>query len=94
MSTYVCGVCLMDNATNGAGEHIAGQETPPVESAMLDMEQVAALLCCSTRHIYRLSDAGKMPRPLKLGALVRWRRAEIEAWIADRCPPVRKGANP
>ena len=55
-------------------------------AALLDVEAVAALLTCSTRHVYRLSDAGRMPRPLKLGALVRWRRAEVEAWIEDGCP--------
>jgi len=67
----------------------AGQEKPPAESALLDVEQVAALLRCSTRHVYRQADAGKMPRPLKLGSLVRWRRALILAWIAEGCPAVR-----
>ena len=27
--------------------------------------------------------------PVKLGALVRWNRAEIEIWISDGCPTVR-----
>jgi excisionase family DNA binding protein len=63
-------------------------------SGMLDVRAVAALLDCSVRHVYRLADAGRMPRPVKLGALVRWRRAEVESWIADGCPAVtkRKGA--
>ena len=43
-------------------------------AAMLDVNQVAALLCCSARHVYRLADAGLMPRPIKLGSLVRWPR--------------------
>ena len=67
----------------------AGRDQPPVESAMLDVQQVAALLGCSTRTAYRLADAGRMPRPLKLGHLCRWRRAEVLAWIADGCPAVR-----
>ena len=63
---------------------------PPESPAkMLDVRRVAALLVCSTRHIYRLSDAGKMPRPMHLGGLVRWRAAEIESWIAAGCPAVR-----
>ena len=63
----------------------------PTESPakMLDVRRVAALLDCSTRHVYRLSDAGKMPRPLHLGGLVRWRTAEIESWVAAGCPAVR-----
>ena len=83
------GVHPMASGINAAGERIAGQETPSVESAMLDVGQVAALLRCSTRHVYRLADAGKMPRPFKLGALVRWRRAALLAWLEAGCPPCR-----
>lgn len=57
---------------------------------LLDVKAVAALLGgCSIRHCYRLADAGRMPRPIKLGVLIRWRRAEVLAWIANGCPPVR-----
>ena len=56
---------------------------------MIDVIAVAELLTCSTRHVYRLSDAGMMPAPVKLGALVRWDRKRIEAWIAEGCKPVR-----
>ena len=58
---------------------------------LLDVRAVAAALGCSTRNVYRLADAGKMPPPIKLGTLVRWRAAEIEIWIADGCPPCRTG---
>ena len=56
--------------------------------AMLDVEQTAKLLGCSTRHVYRLCDGGKMPRPVKIGALNRWPRAVIEQWITDGCKRV------
>jgi len=65
---------------------IVGPERAP---ELLDVGAVAALLGCSKRHIYRLSDAGRMPRPLKVGALVRWRRADVLHWIDDDCRPVR-----
>ena len=58
-------------------------------TALLDVRAVAKLLDCSSRHVYRLADAGKLPRPVKLGQLVRWRRAEMLGWIADGCPAVR-----
>ena len=58
-------------------------------SELLDDQAVAAMLDCSPRHVYRLSDAGKLPRPLKLGALVRWNRAVILEWINAGCPSVR-----
>ena len=61
------------------------------KAALLDVQAVAALLSCSTRHVYRLADAGRMPSPVKLGALVRWPRLAVETWLADGCPSVRKG---
>ena len=56
---------------------------------LLDVQAVAQLLSCSTRHVYRLADAGRMPRPRKLGTLVRWDRHELEKWLTDDCPVCR-----
>ena len=67
----------------------AVQEQP---TALLDVKAVAVILDCSTRHVYRLSDGGKMPRPVKVGALVRWPRHSIDEWIRDGCKPVRQTA--
>jgi excisionase family DNA binding protein len=65
--------------------------TQPVRdhAALLDVRAVAQLLDCSPRHVYRLSDAGRMPPPVRLGALVRWRRDALDAWIASGCKQVR-----
>ena len=60
---------------------------------LLDVATVAELLNCSPRHVYRLSDAGRMPSPVKLGALVRWSAAAIRQWIDQGCPSCRKGGN-
>ncbi|MCK5270690.1 MAG: helix-turn-helix domain-containing protein [Sedimentisphaerales bacterium] len=60
------------------------------DTALLDVNQVASLLNCSSRTVYRLSDAGCMPRPVKLGSLVRWERSAIESWIADGCPKCKR----
>lgn len=57
---------------------------------LLDVQSVADLLGCSTRHIYRLSDAGRMPAPVKLGSLVRWSAGAIREWIDQGCPSVRR----
>jgi len=59
------------------------------QAALLDVRAVAALLDCSPRHIYRLADAGRLPRPVRLGALVRWHRSELADWLADGCPAIR-----
>jgi len=63
-----------------------------MDSAMLTVHDVARMLNCSARTVYRLADSGRIPRPVKLGALVRWPREVVEQWIADGCPNVRKEA--
>ncbi len=72
---------------NAAGERIAGPDRATAE--LLDVTTVAAMLDCSPRHVYRMADAGKLPRPLRLGSLVRWRAVELRAWIAGGCSAVR-----
>lgn len=57
---------------------------------LLSVKEVAKCLACSERHIYRLADVGKMPRPVKLGGLNRWLAKEIGEWISAGCPPVNK----
>ncbi len=64
-------------------------EPVPEPAAMLDVDGLGDLLRCSPRSVRRLADAGRLPPPVKLGALVRWRRAEIDEWLAAGCPPVR-----
>ncbi len=56
---------------------------------LLDVNRVARLLGCSPRHVYRLQDSGKMPRCVRLGALVRWSRKSLMSWLEAGCPPVR-----
>lgn len=69
--------------------------TEESSTQLLDIHSVSELLGCSIRHVYRLSDAGKIPRPVKVGSLNRWRRVTgdpktgIEDWIAAGCPSVR-----
>jgi excisionase family DNA binding protein len=44
--------------------------------------QLAAALQCSTRHLWRLIDLGRVPGVLRVGRLVRIARATADAWIA------------
>jgi excisionase family DNA binding protein len=57
--------------------------------ALLDVRQVASLLNVSPRTVYRLCDGAKMPRPIRLGALVRWERSAVVTWIQNGCPAIR-----
>ena len=58
--------------------------------SLLTADAVGKILSCSARTVYRLSDAGLMPPRVRVGSLVRWRRADIEGWIERGCPSARK----
>lgn len=57
-------------------------------SLLLDVEEVAAMLDISMRSVWRRVSEGLMPKPIRLGTSVRWRRSEIEDWVAAGCPPI------
>ena len=59
--------------------------TPPAQSALLNVTEVANLLGISPRHVWRMADAGTFPRPLKVGMkLRRWPRSSVESWLAEQ----------
>lgn len=67
------------------GRLLAQMQEPSGKPALLSVEQVGAMLEVSSSTIYRLSDGGKLPKPVKIGSLVRWNRIEIESWISGGC---------
>lgn len=69
---------------------LTGAPVDAPTAPLLTVNEVAKRLHCSARTVYRLCDAGRMPRPLRIGTLVRWHEPVIEAWIADGCPAVAK----
>ncbi len=78
----------MESSTRneGDGQGVGRDPRPCERSLLIDVHDVAALLKCSPRHIYRLLDGGLMPGPYKIGALCRWDRAMIEEWVRNGCP--------
>ncbi|TWU21808.1 helix-turn-helix transcriptional regulator [Bythopirellula polymerisocia] len=47
--------------------------TENLEKALGDVECIAEIYSCSTRHVIRMVEAGKVPAPVRVGNLVRWR---------------------
>jgi len=59
-----------------------------------DVAAIASLMGCSSRHVRRLAQQGKMPQPLRtIGRLLRWLRSDVDAWIAEGCPLMSEVAN-
>lgn len=53
---------------------------------MMTYEQVAEVLGVSRETVWRRVVVGKMPKPVKLGyRTVRFRRQDIEEWVAGGC---------
>jgi len=52
---------------------------------LITAAELAALLQVSTRTLWRLNSARKLPQPVRLGGVVRWRLDEVRNWIAGGC---------
>lgn len=50
---------------------------------ILTIDEVAAYLKVGKRTVYRLAACGKIPA-FKLGGIWRFRRADLDQWIAKR----------
>jgi predicted DNA-binding transcriptional regulator AlpA len=63
--------------------------SPPdheANSALITANSLAKLLGVSTRSVWRGEAAGLLPSPVRIGAIVRWRRSEVLEWIEAGCP--------
>ena len=50
---------------------------------LLTAEAVADILNVSIRTIWRMIERGQLPEPVRFNRkLVRWRRADVTAWVA------------
>ena len=58
------------------------------EAELLDARAIAKRLSVGVRSVWRWADAGRLPRPVTLGRLKRWRASDIDAWVANGCRPV------
>lgn len=56
---------------------------------MIDSDQVAHVLGCSKRTVWRMLEAGELPAPIRFNRkVVRWCAATLRAWMQE------KGARP
>ncbi len=53
-----------------------------IDSEILTLDEVAAYLKAGKRTVYRLAQKGEIPA-FKLGGTWRFRRSELDSWIAN-----------
>ena len=52
---------------------------------MMTDADLARAVRVSRRQVWNLLSRGLLPEPVRLGRSVRWRRSDIEKWIAGGC---------
>lgn len=66
-------------------KHDLRDDTRLAGVTLLNAKQLAALIGCHSRHVWRLQSAGELPKPLRIGErCVRWRLCDVEKWINDK----------
>ena len=66
------------------------QQTNVEQGRLVTTNDLAQRLKVSRRHIFRLLAAGKLPRPVRVGAAIRWRQSDIDLWLEWGCCPREK----
>ena len=51
------------------------------EKTLLTAKDLAELLGVSLRSVWRRISDGTVPKPVRIGRLVRWHRQTIEQWL-------------
>ena len=67
---------------------ISDQNGKPADGAkprIYVADNIAAILLVSTKQVRRWADSGAMPKPIRLGRVVRWNAQVIDDWIAGGC---------
>jgi predicted DNA-binding transcriptional regulator AlpA len=54
----------------------------PYPPALFSFESLSAYTQLNRTRVYSLIRQGKFPRPLKFGKTSRWRKSDVDAWIA------------
>ena len=63
-------------------------ESEGMTPELLTVKQAAVLCGIGKRTLERYSCSGRAPRPVKIVGNVRYRRAELLAWIEAGCPAI------
>ena len=64
-------------------------DTSP-DAILVDSKQAAAMLAIGSRHLWTLTNCGAIPC-VRIGRSVRYRVADLNAWVAAGCPSTQEG---
>lgn len=73
------------NRTSGeAGSARRRSRSDSPDGTLMRLVEVEEAVCVKTTTIYKWMKEGKFPKPIKMGFVSLWVRAEVEAWIQQR----------
>ncbi|MBI4884929.1 MAG: helix-turn-helix domain-containing protein [Actinobacteria bacterium] len=85
---------VFERAATNLAEALAAVPQPRLMEPMTDTRpefltapEFAALLRIDERTLRALRHAGEVPTPIMIGTRPRWRRADVDAWVAKRGAP-------
>lgn len=55
------------------------------DSLVVNIQETAAMLKVSTKHLRRLLKRREFLEPFRLGTCIRWSRKAVEQWIENQC---------
>jgi len=64
----------------------AGNIDDSTNHKLITAKSLAGILSISERTVWNFDSEGRLPEPLRLGRIVRWRMKEIDEWITEGCP--------
>ncbi len=63
---------------------VKAREPLTPELVLLRDYHVAELLKIGVRTVWSWASSGEIPKPIHVGRLAKWRRRDIEAWLARK----------
>jgi predicted DNA-binding transcriptional regulator AlpA len=77
------------NGTAPSTTAAAPADTLPAAPLVYSRQELAAVLGLGLATVDRMDSAGKLPKPVRLGARKVWARAEIAEWLQAGAPDRR-----
>jgi predicted DNA-binding transcriptional regulator AlpA len=68
---------------------VSDPQTAIINQPLLKLNDMAGLLKCSTRTVYRRRDAAQIPPSHKIGGNVYWQGDTVRKWFDAGCPASR-----
>lgn len=80
-----------DAATTTAQTLKRRQPSPSATTReMLTVAEVAAMLSIGVRSVWRKSQDGRLPPPIKMTGSTRWAKSTIQDWLAEKASAAQK----